>query len=385
MRRPRIKSEHKPVRYTDGRIRIGGSISGIAADVVDPDGWVWALLGILDGTRSVEQVAIDLVALFPDRPAGTVRAALDDLIRAGYVEDADDSLPTGLTANDRERYGRGRALLSWMDRIPRSTSWDAQLLLRQAQVAVIGMGGVGSAAALALTLSGVGRVHCLDRDIVCLSDLNHQILYTEEDLGRTKISVAVDRLRAHNSDVTITGEQLAIDGPNVLRKMAMQFDLLLLASDQPQEILSWTNQACHATSTAWVSAGYHGPQINIGLYRPGYGPCYDCARVAEEKRRAALPQPTLSATADSSIQAYAANAVSANIAGSLAAHSAISLISGVPALPTNCQFAFNLVTMQDSFAFGPDSPIPDCPTCGHAPGASSLSPQPSPAAISRGY
>jgi hypothetical protein len=364
MQRPRIKLEHQPIRLGKDRIRIGGVVCGIATEVSDPDGWVWALLEAVDGSRTVDQIVDDLVHLFPARSAKTMRAAIDDLIQAGYVEDADEPQPKGLTEPYRERYGRSRALFSWMDRIPRATSWDAQLLLRQARVAVIGIGGAGSTAAFAVTASGVGRVHCVEPDVVELSNLNRQVLFSERDLGRPKVDAAVDRLRAHNSDVYVTGERLTVEGPDSLRALAAGFDVLLVTADEPQEIRSWANQVCCATGTAWVHGGYHGPQVSIGLYRPGTGPCYDCARMAERERRAGLPPRTFWAPADSTRRIHAANAVSAGIAGYLTAHAAMSLITGAPALRVNCQFGFNLVTLQESFAVGPDSPRQDCPTCG---------------------
>jgi len=359
-----IKPEHLPVRYGDDRVRIGGIVRGIAADIMDPDGWVWALLQSLDGSRTMDQVVTDLVHLHPARSSTEINEAVSDLIRAGYVEDAGEPAPDGLTAVERERYDRSRALFRWMDRTPRRTGWDTQLMLRQSRVAVIGLGGVGCTATHALVVSGVGHVHCVEPDLVELSNLNRQILFTEHDLGRPKVDAAVDRLRAHNSDVDITGEQLTIDGPAALRALAVRFDVLLLAADRPQEIRSWANQACEATGTAWVHGGYHGPQVNIGLYRPGSGPCYDCACTAERERRAGLPPQTFSTSADRTVRSHAANAASAGIAGHLAAHATVSLIAGVPALRTNCQFGFNLVTLQDSFALGPESPRPDCPTCG---------------------
>jgi molybdopterin/thiamine biosynthesis adenylyltransferase len=364
MRRPMIKPEHLPVRHGDDRVRIGGIVQGIAADIVDPDGWVWALLEALDGSRTTDQVVADLVHLHPARSRVEVRLAIDDLVRAGYVEDADEPAAGGLTAAERERYRRSKALFRWMDRTPRRTGWDTQLLLRGARVVVIGIGGVGCTAAQTLVVSGVGHVHCVEPDVVELSNLNRQILFTEHDLGRPKADAAVDRLRAHNSEVRVTGARTTIDGPGVLRTLATGFDVLLLAADQPQEIRSWAGQACEATGTAWVHAGYHGPQVSCGLYRPGTGPCYDCARVAERDRRAGLPPRTFSASAARIARSHAANAVSAGVAGQLAAHLTLSLITGAPAVRTNCQFGLNLVTLQDSFALGPEAPRPDCPTCG---------------------
>jgi molybdopterin/thiamine biosynthesis adenylyltransferase len=364
VRRPMIKFEHLPVRHGADRVRIGGVVRGIAADIADPDGWVWALLAALDGSRTTDQVVADLVRLHPARSGADVRAAIDDLVEAGYVEDAAEPAPAGLSAAERERYRRSRALFSWMDRTPRRTGWDTQLLLRQARVVVIGIGGVGCTAAQTLVVSGVGHVHCVEPDVVELSNLNRQVLFTEQDIGRPKVDAAVDRLRAHNSEVRVTGARLPIRGPAALRTLAIGFDVLLLAADRPDEIRSWANQACEATGTAWVHGGYHGPQVSCGLYRPGAGPCFDCARVAERERRAGLPPRTCPAAPGRGEREQAANAVSAGIAGQLAAHATLSLLTGAPALRTNCQFGFNLVTLEDSYALGPDEPRRDCPTCG---------------------
>jgi molybdopterin-synthase adenylyltransferase len=363
MFRPRIKLELRPVRFADGRIRIG-EIKGIVNTVIDPAGWMWALLDALDGTRTIEQVVADVVHAFPHRPTVDVYAAVGDLVLAGYVENAAEPVPEGLSAAELERYGRGRLLLRWMDRTPRSTSWDTQLLLRQARLVVVGVGGVGSTAALALVMSGVGHVHCVEPDMVELSNLNRQVLFTERDIGRAKVDVAVERLSAHNRDVAITGERLVVDDPAVLRGLAARFDVVVLAADQPSEIRSWANQACLETGTAWVHGGYHGPQVSIGLYRPGDGPCHDCLYAERDVWEATRPPRTAWSPGVGIPRPHAVNAVTAGIAGNLAAHAAMSLITGVPALRTNCQYGYNLVTLHHARVIGPIEPSPRCPTCG---------------------
>ncbi|RSM78106.1 dinucleotide-utilizing protein [Amycolatopsis sp. WAC 01375] len=364
MLRPKIKSGHQPFRYGENLIRIGGIVRGIAADVRDPDGWVWALLETLDGTRMVDQVVADLVRRFPAHPESDVREALDDFVKAGYVEDAFDPPPPELTAAERERYGRSRALYRQMDLTPRRPSWDAQMLLRQSRVVVVGVGGIGGTAALALTASGVGHVHCVEPDLVELSNLNRQILYTEQDVGEPKIDAAVRELRARNSDVTITGEHLLITGPDPLRRLATCCDVLVLAADRPAAIRSWANQACHATGTAWVHGGYHGPQINIGLYRPGVGPCWDCGRTARLAYRAEHPVVAIRTPEVADTGPQAVNAMTAGMAGNYAALAVVSLITGIPAMRTNCETGLNLVTSEDNYSVGLDTPRLDCPTCG---------------------
>jgi molybdopterin-synthase adenylyltransferase len=360
---PRIKFEHQPVRMGEDRIRIGGGVCGINADIVDPDGSVWALLDLLDGSRTVDQVAADLVHHFPNKSVEGVRTDVDDLVRAGYVEDADEATPDELSGRERERHGSSRAYWRWVDLTPDRPSWHVQMLLRQVRVVVVGMGGVGCSAALALVQSGVGRVHCVDPDVVALSNLNRQVLFTEADVGRPKVSAAVALLRAHNSDIEITGERRTIDGIAVLRALAVDFDVVLLAADQPQQIRSWTNQACLATGTAWVHGGYHGPEAGVGLYRAGTGPCYDCGCAEERARQALLPKRTAWSPAVGAVAPNAAIAVSAGITGLLAAHAAMCLITGAPALRVNCQYRYNLATLQETAVLGPETPSPQCPSC----------------------
>jgi molybdopterin/thiamine biosynthesis adenylyltransferase len=362
--RPKIKFEHRPVRIGTSRIRIGGTVGGLSAEIPDPDGSVWALLGLLDGSRTVGQVAVALVQQFAGMSAGDVLDAIDDLTQAGYVEDAAERAPLELSDREQQRYQANRVYWRWVDRTPRHSSWAVQLMLRQARVVVVGIGGVGGAAALELVLDGVGHVHCIDPDTVAWSNLNRQVLFTEADVGRPKVEAAVARLQAHNSEVTVTGERRTIDGPSALQSLAASFDVILLAADQPPEIRSWTNQACLATGTAWVHGGYHGPEVGIGLYRPGTGPCYDCGLTEERTRSAQPSRQTVWPPAIGVAQPHAVIAATACITGHLAAYATVSLLTGAPQLATNHQFRWNLATLQDVAVLGPDVPSPHCPSCG---------------------
>jgi molybdopterin/thiamine biosynthesis adenylyltransferase len=357
MRRPRIKYPHRPARLRTGRIRIGGLVPGIRRDLLDPDGWVWALLNLLDGSRTTDEVVAVMTRLFADRPGSVVRAAIDDLMAAGYLDDADEP-DSDLTPEARQRYSRSRALSQWMDPLPRRTGWDTQLLLGDAKVALVGM-GAGCVVALNLVLSGVGWLHCVDGDVVELSNLNRQILYTDADIGQLKTDVAVRKLRACNPAVEVTGEGRFVDGPEFLRSLAERFDVVVLAADRPGDIRSWTNRACLGAGTPWVHVGYHGPLVSVGMYRPGTGPCSDCLRAAKRARQA--PSHVERSHDDAGVQT--ADAASAGFAGSLATRAVISLITGVPALPVNREYAFNSADFTSVPVMMLDSPDPRCPSC----------------------
>jgi PaaA-like, N-terminal domain len=124
MQRPCVKHEHLPVRVGEDLVQIGGSVPGIAGVIKDPDGWVWALLILLDGTRTVDRVVADLVHIFPQHPEADVREAIDDLWAAGHLYNAAESPPSALTWSQLKRYSRAQALWRWMDLTPRAGSWE---------------------------------------------------------------------------------------------------------------------------------------------------------------------------------------------------------------------------------------------------------------------
>ncbi|WP_433018674.1 HesA/MoeB/ThiF family protein [Kribbella sp. CA-294648] len=97
-----------------------------------------------------------------------------------------------------------------MDLTPRASRYDVQARLKASSVVVLGLGGTGSAVASALVAAGVGAVHCVDFDIIEEGNLTRQLRYTEEDLGKPKVPVAVKRLSRMNSHGTDALDEAAI-------------------------------------------------------------------------------------------------------------------------------------------------------------------------------
>ena len=103
MIRPRVKPEHAPYRISGGKIRIGGVSYGLAAEIADPDGWVWTMLAVMDGTHTVPEI-IELVSgAHPAQPAQTLRRGAEQLLGSGYVEDLAAPVPSALTNRDIRR------------------------------------------------------------------------------------------------------------------------------------------------------------------------------------------------------------------------------------------------------------------------------------------
>ena len=101
-----------------------------------------------------------------------------------------------LTENDLTRYGRQILYASFGEK--------GQEKLKQSQVLLAGLGGLGCSASLYLTCSGVGHVTLLDCDCVELSNLNRQVLHYEEDIGEGKPFSVARKLAKLNSSIEVT-------------------------------------------------------------------------------------------------------------------------------------------------------------------------------------
>ena len=355
MRRPKIKDEHLPYRTPGGPIRIGGGLYGLAAEIQDPHGWIWAALAMMDGTRAPDEIARTLRERFPELTAETSRQLVKQLTATGYVEDAANRAPQELTPLEVTRYERNQAFFRMVDLRRGRGGWDAQLSLKRARVLVLGVGGTGSHAAWALVAAGVGRVHCVDRDLVELSNLTRQILYTQADLRRPKALVAAERLGALNSEVEVTGEQRTVGSRDALEELVAGFDVLALCADEPDsEVLrQWASEMCVRTGVPWVGGGYSGPLVSVGVFT-AEGPCFQCLAAGEEARLPGLKPPPLGGKG--------VIAPSAGISGNLVAYEIIALLTGIQRDQPGYLRGINLIA-PDDLVFARHPARPNCPNC----------------------
>ncbi|MDR3408204.1 MAG: molybdopterin-synthase adenylyltransferase MoeB [Methylovirgula sp.] len=121
-----------------------------------------------------------------------------------------------------ERYARHLVL--------RDIGGPGQQKLKTARVLVIGAGGLGAPLIQYLAAAGVGEIGILDDDVVSLSNLQRQVLYSSTDLGKPKAACAADAVRRLNPHVTATPIDKRIDAANA-RELVAGWDIVADGSD----------------------------------------------------------------------------------------------------------------------------------------------------------
>jgi molybdopterin/thiamine biosynthesis adenylyltransferase len=174
---------------------------------------------------------------------------------------------TVLTDAQLQRFGR-QILLHDFD-------VAGQEALQAATVLIVGLGGLGSPAALYLAAAGVGNLVLADGDAVESSNLQRQVIHTEADIGSNKAKSAAATVAAINSDVRVRAIDHALVEAELV-ELLHGVDLVVDASDN-YPIRFALNRACIAAGIPLVSAAAVRTEGQLAVFYPAAGgPCYRC-------------------------------------------------------------------------------------------------------------
>jgi molybdopterin/thiamine biosynthesis adenylyltransferase len=166
-----------------------------------------------------------------------------------------------------ERYARHIVL--------REIGGTGQKRLKSARVLVIGAGGLGSPALLYLAAAGVGTLGVIDDDAVEGSNLQRQIIHTDDRIGMPKVHSAATAVAALNPFVTLRPYHRRLTDA-LAPTLFADYDLILDGSDN-FETRHRVNRAAVATGTPLIAAAIAQWEGQIGLYHPAAGgPCLAC-------------------------------------------------------------------------------------------------------------
>ena len=236
-----------------------------------------------------------------------------------------------------ERYARHLVL--------REVGGPGQQRLKAARVLIVGAGGLGAPAALYLAAAGVGTLVLADPDRVEVSNLQRQVIYTRDDVGRCKVEAAADRLKALNPHVNIERVPVHLEAANA-RALVRGCDLVLDGTDDFATRFA-VNAACVAEHVTLVSGAIGRWTGQVGVFRRA--PCYRCL------------VPDIPPDAETCAAVGVVGAL-AGVVGSMMALEAVKLLTGAgDPLTGRLLIHDGLSGETRTVKIGPD---PECEVCG---------------------
>lgn len=251
-----------------------------------------------------------------------------------------------MEAEQQERYSRHMLLAGF--------GAAGQERLRAARVLVVGLGGLGSPAAMYLASSGVGTLTLVDFDHVQLSNLQRQIIHGTPDLGHHKVDSARERIHALNPEVEVdTVPELLED--EELAEQVRRADVVVDGSDNFATRFT-LNAASVRTGTPLVSGAALRTVGQVSVFQPrlAASPCYRCLYTDEPEEGETCAQVGVLAPL-------------LGIIGSIQATEVLKLITGMGTTLTGRVLVIDALTMEwRTLRLRKD---PACPLCGARPPA----------------
>jgi molybdopterin-synthase adenylyltransferase len=236
-----------------------------------------------------------------------------------------------------ERYARHLVL--------REIGGPGQQKLKAAKVLLVGVGGLGAPAGLYLAAAGVGRLGLLDPDEVSLSNLQRQVLYGVDDIGRGKALSAGLRLSQLNPEVELEPIPERLTEANA-RALIRPWDVIVDGTDDFETRFA-VNAACVAEKKPLVSGAIGRWSGQVGIFSGR--PCYQCL----------VPEIPPDAETCSAVGVVGALA---GVVGAMMALEAVKLITGAGEPLTGRLLIYDALDAETrTVRVGAD---PACPVCG---------------------
>lgn len=180
-------------------------------------------------------------------------------------------MATHLSAQELERYQKHILLPE--------IGLSGQKKLKEARVLVVGAGGLGCPVLLYLVSAGVGTLGIIDDDVVSLSNLQRQVLYPAEFVGKSKVETAKNTLQAINPDIAITAYVEKISLENAAH-LLQEYDLLIDCTDN-LATRYLINDACIRAGKPFIYGSIHRYEGQVAVFnytdvQGNTGPSYRC-------------------------------------------------------------------------------------------------------------
>jgi molybdopterin/thiamine biosynthesis adenylyltransferase/rhodanese-related sulfurtransferase len=220
---------------------------------------------------------------------------------------------------------------------------SSQLKLKQAKVTVVGAGGLGSPVLLYLAAAGVGEIQIIDDDLVSISNLQRQVLFTTDEVGKSKSEMARQKLLKLNPNITVSTKQIRIHSANALALLADSQLIIDCTDNFPTRYL--LNDACQLLNKPWIYGSIFRYEGQVSVFNFHGSPDY----------RDLYPQPPQPNSVPDCEQGGVIGSL-AGIIGSIQANETVKLITGIGTPLTGKLLIFDSASMQTTIISIPSRP-----------------------------
>lgn len=357
---PTLKPPYRPLPGWEGELRLGVEV-GIASIIEDPDGRITHLVELMDGQRTLEEIARAAQSSGFDVGLADVEALVDTLVEYGFVEDASIQPPPEFSPAEQQRYSRNFNFFSAYATIE-TNKYEFQKRLEQSRVLVLGLGSLGSQVVMTLALMGVGRLDLVDHDRVEIANLGNQVLYRESDVGKDKSEAAAFRVTGLNPNVECASTTQYLTSEQDVLDLLNGHQLIIRTADRPYiSIHEWVNSASVRAGVPYIGGGVIERQGSIGPFVIPYETgCFGC-QLAHSGQEARQRQELMR---EKSIPSgNVATTVTAGILGHIIALEAVKYLANLERPATaNRRLHFNFRTLESDWHEIPRHPA--CQICG---------------------
>lgn len=151
---------------------------------------------------------------------------------------------------------------------------DGQEKLLQSKVLIIGVGGLGSAILPYLVAAGVGEIGIIDDDTIDVSNLQRQVIYNTNSVGKSKVVQAKEMALALNPCIKINAISQKLDSKNAI-DLFEKYDIMVDATDN-LNTKYLINDACCVTNKPFVYGSIHKFEGQVSVFNYKNGPTYRC-------------------------------------------------------------------------------------------------------------
>ncbi|HFE9851569.1 TPA: ThiF family adenylyltransferase [Enterococcus faecalis] len=277
--KPKIKDMYG-VLFLDKLIRVGTGLD-YAIEIDNAGGEYTDLFILLKKGVRFKKIVEQCTLLSEEE----VYESIEMLNNMGYIYDVGIEESTILTDEEKERYKVNINYFSTFTEQGYSL-YSIQEKIKNANILIFGVGGIGSNICLALSELGIGKITAVDYDDVELSNLNRQVLYDVNSIGKVKIDEAEKRLKLFNPNVNFVGINKKISSSKDVDELIKRdnYDMVINVADYPTGFIDyWVNEACVKNNIPVLAALVDKKYGRVYSVVPYKTACFQCQYIDEVK------------------------------------------------------------------------------------------------------